>query len=306
MSPKTDRNVCPTPTALAGGGVQLLCFRVESANRFAYTARMKPKALILRAAGTNCDGETAHAFELAGAESTFLHVNLLLEQPRRLRDFQILAIPGGFSYGDDIAAGRILANQIAHHLHDELHAFVDAAKPVAGVCNGFQVLIKTDLLPGPLAGLAGQTCTLTNNESGRFVDRWVRVAPRSRKCIWTSDLSPLDLPVAHGEGRFVPATEAVRQALIANDQIAFTYVDANNAPAHGSFPANPNGSADDIAGVCDATGLVLGLMPHPERHVDALQHPAWSSQNRRNPSKNGLQVFKNAVLHAVAGVGAGV
>src|SRR4051812_19140421 len=152
---------------------------------------MKPRTVILRTAGTNCDGETAHAFELAGATSELLHVNRLIENPRRLRDYQLLAIPGGFSYGDDIAAGRIFANQIAHHLHDEFHRFIDDGKPMIGICNGFQVLVKTDLLPGRLGEREGQTCTLTNNNCGRFVDRWIRVASRSARCVWTAGLEPL-------------------------------------------------------------------------------------------------------------------
>ena len=142
---------------------------------------MKPKALILRTAGTNCDEETACAFELAGASPQRVHLNRILENPSQLGEFQLLAIPGGFSYGDDIAAGRIFANQIVHHLRDALRKFIDVGKPVIGVCNGFQVLIKTDLLPGPIAGRQGQTCTLTNNDSGRFVDKWVWLKPRLGK-----------------------------------------------------------------------------------------------------------------------------
>src|SRR6185437_7737627 len=145
----------------------------------------------------------------------------------------------GFSYGDDIAAGRILANQIAHHLHDELHRFVEAGKPVIGICNGFQVLVKTDLLPGPLAGKTGQTCTLTNNECGRFVDRWVVLATRSRKCIWTQGIERLEVPVAHGEGKFVAADDAVRQALWDNDQVALVYTRPDGSPAKQAFPENP-------------------------------------------------------------------
>src|SRR5438270_13621108 len=140
-----------------------------------YTLLMKPLTLILRAAGTNCDTETAFAFEQAGAKTESVHINRLLKEPALLDRFQILAIPGGFSYGDDIAAGRILANQIAHHLHDALRQFVESGKPIIGICNGFQVLVKTDLLPGPLAGRSGQACTLTHNACGRFIDRWVHL-----------------------------------------------------------------------------------------------------------------------------------
>jgi phosphoribosylformylglycinamidine synthase subunit PurQ / glutaminase len=267
---------------------------------------MKPKTLILRTAGTNCDGETAYAFERAGATAEFLHINRLLEEPRRIHQYQILAFPGGFSYGDDIAAGKILANQITHHLRGALQAFIDAGKPVIGICNGFQVLVKTDLLPGNLAGRSGQCATLTNNDCGRFVDRWIRVAPRSTKCIWTAGIEPLDLPIAHGEGKFVPADDQVRQALWDNDQVALVYVNADDTPAGGRSPANPNGSTDDIAGVCDASGLVFGLMPHPERYVESYQHPAWSRQSPLPTVGRGLQIFENAVRHVTQGVGAGV
>ncbi|HSV13878.1 MAG TPA: phosphoribosylformylglycinamidine synthase I [Tepidisphaeraceae bacterium] len=267
---------------------------------------MKPKTLILRTAGTNCDGETAYAFERAGATAAFLHINRLLERPQLIHDYQILAFPGGFSYGDDIAAGRILANQITHHLRDVLQAFVDAGKPVIGICNGFQVLVKTDLLPGALAGQTGQTATLTNNDSGRFIDRWIHLAPRGSKCIWTAGLEPLDLPIAHGEGKFVPVNEQVRRALADNDQIALVYAKADGSPAAGQSPENPNGSIDDIAGVCDASGLVFGLMPHPERYVEPFQHPAWTRQQPLPGVGRGLKFFENAVRHASEAVGAGV
>jgi phosphoribosylformylglycinamidine synthase len=267
---------------------------------------MKPKTLILRAAGTNCDGETAHAFRLAGADAEFVHVNRLLERPETLDEFQILAVPGGFSYGDDIAAGRILANQLTHHLKEPLHRFVESGKPVLGVCNGFQVLIKTDLLPGSIGRRGGQTCTLTHNDCHRFVDRWVHLAPRPSKCVWTAGVpSVFELPVAHGEGKFVTADRAVRDALWDNGQIAMVYTHRDGAPAGGAFPDNPNGSVDDIAGVCDRTGLVFGLMPHPERYVDATQHPAWTRQRPLPARGQGLVIFSNAVAHVRDAVGAG-
>lgn len=255
---------------------------------------MKPKTLILRTAGTNCDKETAYAFELAGAESECIHLNQLIENPSLIDAYQLMACPGGFSYGDDIAAGRILANQIMHHLRDAFTAFVDAGKPIIGICNGFQVLVKTDLIPGPIGGATGQTATLTHNDSGRFICKWVVLKPVSKKCIWTQNLSEIQLPMAHGEGKFVPATEAVRKALHDNDQIALVYTD------------NPNGSTDAIAGVCDPTGLVFGLMPHPERHLRADQHPAWTRLGLGSKEGQGLKIFQNAVAHASAGVGAGV
>ncbi len=267
---------------------------------------MKPTALILRTAGSNCDEETAFAFEQAGFKATRLHVNRLLEAPSQLADFQAMAVPGGFSYGDDIAAGRIFANQIAHHLHDAFHNFVAAGKPIIGICNGFQVLVKTDLLPGPLADSTGQTCTLTNNDCGRFVDRWIHLAAKSEKCIWTRDLGRLELPIAHGEGKFVPANDAVRAALWDNDQVALVYTKPDGSPAAGKLPDNPNGSVDDIAGVCDSTGLVFGLMPHPERHINVLQHPAWTSRGNGEGEGPGLRVFRNAFSYVTQRVGAGV
>jgi phosphoribosylformylglycinamidine synthase len=267
---------------------------------------MTPTTLILRTAGTNCDGETAHAFELAGSRTQFLHVNRLLENPSLLHDYQIMAFPGGFSYGDDIAAGRILANQIAHHLRDDLQRFVEAGKPVIGICNGFQVLVKTDLLPGAIAGRTGQTATLTNNECHRFIDRWIHLAARGSRCIWTAGVTSMELPIAHGEGRFVPTDESVRRALWENEQVALVYVKPDLSQANGQAPDNPNGSIDDIAGVCDATGLVFGLMPHPERHVDPTQHPAWTRNKPLPAEGHGLRIFRNAVKHVAESVGVGV
>lgn len=275
---------------------------------------MKPRALILRAAGTNCDQETVWALELAGFAAEAVHVNRLLEDAGSLRAAQVLAIPGGFSYGDDVAAGRILASRLARHLGEAMRDFVAAGKPVIGICNGFQVLVKTDLLPGPLAGETGQTCTLTLNDCGRLVDRWVRVAPRSGRCIWTKGLEAIDLPVAHGEGKLVPLNEAVRKALWDEQRVALVYARAGSADAAGgAFPDNPNGSVDDIAGLCDATGLVFGLMPHPERFVSPLQHPAaWGNGPRDldeetvNSGGAGMAIFRNAFGYVREAVGAGV
>jgi phosphoribosylformylglycinamidine synthase len=231
-----------------------------------------------------------------------VHLNRVLNDPAILDQYQLLALPGGFSYGDDIAAGKIFANQIVHHLGDAMRRFVEAGKPIIGICNGFQVLVKTNLLPGPLAGDTGQTCTLTANTSGRFIDHWVHLQPRSRKCIWTQDLSAegLDLPIAHGEGRFIPKNDSVRKALWEQDQVALVYT--ARAGAQSGEPWNPNGSVDDIAGICDSTGLVLGLMPHPERSVRHAQHPAWGRQNGvigsdPTTAAAGLSLFRSAIAH---------
>ena len=248
---------------------------------------MKPRAIVLRAAGSNCDRETAHAFELIGAQADRVHLNRLVDEPALLDDYQLLAIPGGFSYGDDIAAGRIFGNQLMLRLGGALHAFVARKRPVIGICNGFQVLVKTDLLPGPLAGKTGQTCTLAENDCGHFVDEWVTLEPLKSPCIWTRDLpATFELPIAHGEGKFMTADESVRSALWENEQVALRYT-----------KAAPNGSVDRIAGVCDANGLVFGLMPHPERHVNPLQHYAWTSRTSQPAEGDGLAIFRNAVSY---------
>ena len=267
---------------------------------------MRPRTLILRTAGTNCDEETAHAFQLAGASAERVHLNRILENPASLDAYQLLAIPGGFSYGDDIAAGRIFANQITHHLRDSFRKFIDDGKPIIGICNGFQVLVKTDLLPGPIDGRSGQTVTLTHNASGRFIDRWVHLSPRSKKCVWTAELPALELPVAHGEGRFVPADEAVRRALWDDDRVALVYTRPDGSSPQGQSPDNPNGSTDDIAAITDSTGLVLGLMPHPERYVTYLQHPAWTQRKISQGNGAGLNLFLSAVNHVSESIGAGV
>lgn len=253
----------------------------------------RPRALVLRAAGTNCDRETAHAFELAGADATTLHVNRLLESPEQLANFDLLAIPGGFSYGDDIAAGRIFADRLSQ-LGDGLKRFVDAGKPIVGICNGFQVLVQAGLLPGDLDGRAGRSTALTWNDSGTFQCQWVTLRKASRNCVWTStwgDDEAVELPMAHAEGRIAFADDAARDAVRQAGRIALTYND------------NPNGADLDVAGLTDATGLVLGLMPHPERYVDHLQHPAWTRHKADGKLDDGeitpgLRLFQAAVGHA--------
>lgn len=249
---------------------------------------MKPRVLVLRAAGTNCDAETAYAFESVGAEATTLHVNRLREKPGLLRDFQVLALPGGFSYGDDVASGRILANELMSALRDELLAFVDRGGFAIGICNGFQVLVKSGLLPR-IAGQATQQATLTDNTSGHYTDRWVRVAGDASRCAWIPDDAEIELPVAHGEGRFAAAPEVLAR-LAGNGQIALRYTGGTNF----------NGSAADIAGVCDPTGRVFGLMPHPERFLRWENHPRWTREPRR-PEGDGVRFFRHAISQLATG-----
>ncbi|NBT14178.1 MAG: phosphoribosylformylglycinamidine synthase I [Planctomycetia bacterium] len=250
---------------------------------------LSPRALVLRAPGTNCDHETAHAFERAGAIARRVHVKALAEKPTLLDDVQILCIPGGFSYGDDIASGRIFALELALRLGDALRAFRDRGGLVLGICNGFQVLLQTGLL---LADAAGRPrAALAHNRCGRFIDRWVRLEVRGAKCPFLQGLdAPFDLPIAHGEGRFVTAARADLDAFAAAGQLVLRY----GTDAAGG-PTNPNGAAADVAGACDATGRVFGLMPHPERFVDATQHPAWSGRFDGTAAGAGLTIFVNAV-----------
>ncbi|GDY13153.1 phosphoribosylformylglycinamidine synthase [Planctomycetota bacterium] len=242
---------------------------------------MRPLALVLRAAGTNCDAETAYAFGLVGAQAEVLHINQLRERPSRLREVQIIAIPGGFSYGDDIASGRIFANELTTFLRDELNAFVARGGFVIGICNGFQVLVKSGLLPGGTAGV--QDATLCDNVGGTYRDCWVAAVGDPTRCAWVPDAAEVELPVAHGEGRFV-ASDQVLDRLAAGRQIALRYADGSN----------PNGSQRDIAGVCDPTGRVFGLMPHPERFLRWENHPRWTREPRRAEG-DGVRFFRTAV-----------
>ena len=252
-----------------------------------------PTALILRGPGTNCDREAAFAFELAGARVRNLHVNALRESPDALRACQILVVPGGFSYGDDVAAGKLLAAQFQHHLADAVREFRDADKLVLGICNGFQAVLKAGLLmpadeDGPLA-------TLAHNESAKFEDRWSHLKVASAVSPFLTGIERMYLPVAHGEGNFVARKDWILKGLAQTGQIALRYIDpAGNAEP--GYPHSPNGSQDDIAGVCDATGRVLGLMPHPERHVLPTQHPRWTREGLAKEG-DGLQLFRNAVAY---------
>jgi phosphoribosylformylglycinamidine synthase I len=250
-----------------------------------------PSALVLRAPGTNCDGEAVFAFERAGAKVELTHVNQIREKPALLRKAQILVIPGGFSYGDDVAAGRIFASQLQHFLADAVREFRNSEKLVLGICNGFQILLRAGLLVQPDED--GPLATLALNESGRFEDRWVHltVAPNNN-CPFLRDITKFEAPVAHGEGRFVARKEWILKGLAQAGQIALRYVGPDGQPA--AYPHNPNGSQDDVAGICDATGRVLGLMPHPERYVLPTQHPQWTRRGLR-PEGDGLKLFRNAV-----------
>ena len=254
---------------------------------------IKPRVLVLRAPGTNCDEETAAAWELAGAAVESRHVAAILDDPAAFDPFQILTLPGGFSFGDDLGAGRILAARLASVLGDTLRRFRDRGGLVLGVCNGFQVLVKAGLLPG-LPDEMGPA-TLTFNDSGHFESRWVRLAPTPGLSPFLLDDEPIELPVAHGEGKFVVAQPETLAHLESSGQAVLRYADEAGRPAS-DFPANPNGSAGALAGLCDPTGQVFGLMPHPERFVEAIHHPRWTRRGvPLDHPGDGLQIFRNAV-----------
>ncbi|MBW7992658.1 MAG: phosphoribosylformylglycinamidine synthase I [Planctomycetes bacterium] len=252
------------------------------------------KAVVLRAAGINCDMETEHALELAGAKAQRIHINRIIEDKTLLDKYQIIVFPGGFSYGDDVAAGKILANQIRHHLYEPIQKFIDDGKLVLGICNGFQVLVKTGILPGNNSTNNQQGITITNNDSGKFEDRWVYLAPQTDKCVFIEPGRQIYLPVAHAEGKIITKDNAALDQLKSEGHVAFKYVDENGN--EGAYPLNPNGSMGSIAGLTDTTGRILGLMPHPERFVRPTHHPHWS-RLKEKPGSDGITIFNNAVKY---------
>ncbi len=254
----------------------------------------KATALILTGFGINCDYETQFAFELAGARADRVHLNDLIADKQRLDQYNILAIPGGFSFGDDIASGRVLANRVRYALGDELRSFIAEGKLVIGICNGFQVLTKMGLLPG-FDGELRQQVTVAFNDSGKFEDRWVFLEQdRASKCVFTKGIDTITLPVRHGEGKFIPQDEATLERLQAEGCVVFRYVAPDGGKAQ--YPYNPNGSVDDIAGICDPTGRILGMMPHPEAFLHRTNHPRWTRMDLPEQGA-GRSIFENAVRY---------
>jgi len=249
------------------------------------------KTLILRAPGTNCDVESAFAFEKAGAQVELVHVAELIRQQSPLSGYQIVVIPGGFTYGDDISAGRILANELRLKLRDEIQRFVDDGRLILGICNGFQVLVKAGLLP-KWTGENSQLLTIAGNDSGKFECRWVYLrANTTSPCIFTRRIGLMYLPVAHAEGKVVISAGMPEEV-----GVALHYADETGNIQAG-YPYNPNGSMNNIAGICDATGHVFALMPHPERFIRWTQHPRWTTEARRDHG-DGFRIFLNAVEYA--------
>lgn len=284
----------------------------------------KPKVLVLKTDGINCDEETAFAFNLAGGNVKIVHVNDLRNKKDDLNNYQILAIPGGFSYGDDIVSGKILAVELTSFFSEELRKFTARKDTlIIGICNGFQVLVRTGLLP--FGKLGEMSATLTNNDSGHFECRWVnlKIEPNS-KCVFlnnpiTSDggrlnarkaMTPprwtnngiVSYQVAHGEGKFLTDPQTLKK-IEQQGLVVFRYVDENNKPTQG-YPANPNGALNAIAGICDPSGRILGLMPHPERFVKIEQHPNWrrlSVRQAQDLRPQGLPIFENMIKYVRKG-----
>jgi phosphoribosylformylglycinamidine synthase len=250
------------------------------------------RVLVIRAAGINCEDEVMHCWGLAGADPVLLHVNELAQRPALLDDFSVVTIPGGFSYGDDLGAGALLAQRVQFELREPLRERVARGGGVLGICNGFQVLAKMGLLPSGKFGR--DTITVTYNDSAKFEARWVRLEVCVDRCPYLTPGTMLEMPVEHAEGKVFVADERTAHELFDAGLVALRYVDAEGR--WDRYPANPNGSTLGIAGLCDATGRIFGLMPHPDRHFDHTQHPCWTARPREGPA-DGLRVFQSATAY---------
>lgn len=255
----------------------------------------KTRVIVLKAAGTNCEIETAFAFQKAGATADIVHINQLIEGHRDLNDYHILVIPGGFTYGDYIASGKILANELKFKLRYEIQRFIRERKLILGICNGFQVLAKAGLLPN-LEGDFKAEATLILNDSGRFEDRWVYLKVADTRCVWIKGIKKdiIYLPVAHAEGKFVAKDDTILRLLDSEGLVVFRYVDKEARMC--GYPWNPNGSQDNIAGICDLTGRIFGLMPHPERYIHFTQGPHWH-RSKDKKEGDGFAIFKNGISY---------
>jgi phosphoribosylformylglycinamidine synthase len=253
------------------------------------------RTLVLRVDGTNCDEEAVIAFERAGSKVDLVHMNELIRKEKSLEDYQILCIPGGFAYGDDIAAGKIFAVLLKYKISNDVKKFIEEGKLVLGLCNGFQVLVKAGLLPA-FEGKMKQEATLAFNDSGYFQDRWIYLKHENKgKCIFTRGIKDIiNIPVNHAEGKFVADRDVIRR-LEDNDQVVFKYVDPDGNYA--GFPWNPNGSFDNIAGICNPDGNVFGLMPHPEKFIHKWTHPCWTRLNLAEEG-DGFSIFRNSMKFA--------
>ena len=257
----------------------------------------KVKALVITGFGLNCEKETTAAFEYVGAEVSMVHLNDLIAGKRSLKEFQILAFIGGFSFGDHLGAGTVFANRVHFRLHDELKEFIAAGKLIIGICNGFQTISRLGIVPALNGNYFVQQAALAHNDSGVFRDDWcvLRANPAS-PCVFTKGIDQIRLPLRHGEGKFVADAATLKQ-IEAKNLVAFRYANADGSLAT-EFPANPNGSLNSIAGICDETGRVFGLMPHPEAFLSPYNSPTWTADQLKGdlPKEgDGVVIFRNAV-----------
>lgn len=262
----------------------------------------KPKALIITGYGINCEEETAKVFEMEGADPEIVHINDLIENPKKLDDYRIMAFPGGFSYGDDTGSGNAMANKIKNNLKDEFLNFARKDRLIIGICNGFQILANLGIVPALNNDYGKRAVALMHNTQARYECRWVYLKSVSKKCVWTRGIGLLHVPIAHGEGNFYTDQETLKQ-IKKGDQIAWKYVKETGSPANQEFPFNPNGAMEDIAGICDPSGRILGMMPHPERFNSFVNEDLWTLEKEKliregkplPKEGKGLKIFRNAV-----------
>ena len=266
---------------------------------------MTPRVAVLSGFGINCETETMAVFEMSGAQADRVHVNRLVNGEFNLSDYQIMAIPGGFSFGDHLGSGRLMGNRLRFGLRDQVRGFVREGKPVIGICNGFQVLVKMGLLPGDQEVSLTQTASLALNDSGHYENRWATLEFDSKSpCIWTAGLERIRVPVRHGEGQFVTDDPALMDSWAESGQLVATYVDPSNEYPSASdnilpYPISPNQSWRNVAGVCDPTGLVFGLMPHPEANHATWLGATWTREANEHGQGEGMGIFRNAVSHVM-------
>ena len=263
----------------------------------------QPRVAVLTGFGINCDIETMAVFDMAGAQSTRVHINRLVKEEVMLDDFHILAVPGGFSFGDHLGSGRLLGNRLRFGIREQIRRFVKDGKPVLGICNGFQALVKMGLLPGDEDVSLQQTASLTLNDSGHYEDRWVTLEFNDKSpCIWTQGIKRMRTPVRHGEGKFIVPDNKLLDNYATAGQIVCRYVDPQTDYPSASdeslpYPLCPNASMRNVAGICDLTGLVYGMMPHPEANHSTWLGPTWTRESQNHGEAEGLTIFHNAVRY---------
>lgn len=264
----------------------------------------KPKVLVLTGYGINCDEELRFTFNEAGGDAEIVHVNDLIANPARINEYKIFAFPGGFSYGDDTGSGKALANRIRNNLREEFARYIEKDVLVLGICNGFQVIASLGLVPG-FGAIGEADVALERNSTDRYQCRWVTLKANTKSnCVFTRGIEYIRVPVAHGEGNFYAPKDTLDK-IESNNMDVFRYVNEDHTPANGVFPANPNGALHDIAGICDRTGRIMGMMPHPERDIFFTHRDDWTAEKERLlragksiPEKSeGMSVFENAVSY---------